>query len=282
MRNTARLATILFFFAAVSPGQEGTASRPDEVNLPVTEFAKPVQLGDTVVVVVSRAGTPEAATRPTTIFDAWRISIYNQTFPFDKTGMGRLVEKLRALAAVRPGKTKEAPSERRLLIKGDAEAPYGFTQKVLEAAAAAKIYKTSIAAVSEPGAAPGAFDMWLPRDKGRAQAGPTAREGAETRDDEGRDEPEIRVILSWNRTAGRLERIFGQSLIPATAEGNQRLDRLLSESWKQYKKVGRRDVPLIIDAGPAVPWKHVVEVLDAGMRAGILKIEFSSGTALEK
>jgi biopolymer transport protein ExbD len=287
MRNIARLAFILVASAAVSLGQEGAASRPEAVKLPVTSFVQPFENQDAIVVTISRAPMQEDTSRRASGFQAWQIGISGRTFSFDRAGMDLFLEKLRALAGVRQGTTKSAPSERTLLIKADAQAPYGLTQKVLESAAAAMIYKVSIAATDAAGGKAGAFDSWLPRDVGpeskRAKPEPVVVDVEE--DKAGAPlvpNDEIRVLMSWNTQQNKLERLFGQRLIPPTAEGSDELEKLITASRDGFAKRGNPDVPLIIDAGPRVPWQNVVEVMDMAKRAGVKKIEFGLGLPLEK
>jgi biopolymer transport protein ExbD len=285
MKNIARLAVILVASTAVSLGQEGAASRPEGVKLPVTGFVQPFENQDAIVVTISRAQMHEGvegASRPASSLQAWRIGIGGKTFSLDKEGMDLLREKLRALAG--PGKTASTPSERTLLIKADAQAPYGLTQKVLETAAAAMIYKVSIAATDAAGGKTGAFDSWLPRDAASASrpAKPVVEEGEDKGGAPLVPMDEIRVIMSWNTQQNRLERLFGQRLISPTAEGSEELEKLITASREGFAKRGNPDVPLIIDAGPRVPWQNVVEVMDMAKRAGVKKIQFGMGTALEK
>jgi biopolymer transport protein ExbD len=111
------------------------------------------------------------------------------------------------------------------------------------------------------------FESWLPKDKGGAPS---------TVINQVMDE--IRIILSWNKDANKLERLFGQQMIPNTPEGNERLKKLIGDSYKDYKARGNPGVPLILDVGPLVPWAMVVEVMDLGKDQGVQKIEFAFGT----
>ena len=287
MRNIARLAVILIASAAASPAQEGAASRPEGVKLPVTSFVQPFENQDAIVVTISRAQIHEGvegASRPASNFQAWQVGISGKTFSFDKAGIDLLREKLRALAGAREGKTKPVPSERTLLIRADAQAPYGLTQKVLESAAAAMIYKVSIAATDAAGGKTGAFDSWLPRDVGpeSRRAKPVVEEGEDKGGPPLVPVDEIRVLMAWNTQQNKVERLFGQRVVPPTAEGSEELEKLITGSREGFAKRGNPDVPLIIDAGPRVPWQNVVEVMDMAKRAGVKKIEFGLGLPLEK
>jgi hypothetical protein len=89
---------------------------------------------------------------------------------------------------------------------------------------------------------------------------------------------EIRVLLSWNRTAGKLERLFGQVHVPPTVEGDRKLEELIRESRLGYERDGVTKVPLILDIGWLVPWQSVVTVMTIGRRAGVQSLEFGSAS----
>jgi biopolymer transport protein ExbD len=274
-------APSLVFVLAVATlvwGQEAATSRPAApVNLPVSEFAKPFAIKDAIVVTVSRATEGEATTRPARSLEAWRIELDSQTIPLTKAGIARLKDQLSQLGKKKPGTTDTAPSERALLLRADADASFGHVQKVLEAAARGGIYKTTFAARDEGGTS-GAFDNWLPRDVGFSIVpGPSDTGGAATLE----ASPEIRVIMSWNAKSNRLERLFGNQLVPATPEGDKLLEKLLGDARAEWKK-RKVDAPLVIDSGPTVPWQRVVDVLNAGMRARITQLQFGFGAELGK
>jgi biopolymer transport protein ExbD len=115
------------------------------------------------------------------------------------------------------------------------------------------------------------FDSWLPRDvgPGRENAGKPPID-------------EIRVLMSWNSRQNRLERLFGQNPCPADEAGDEKLRKLIRESFVGYEARGNPGVPLILDVGPKVPWKHVVAVLDMGRDAGVKNLQFGMGTELDK
>ena len=93
---------------------------------------------------------------------------------------------------------------------------------------------------------------------------------------------EIRVLLSWNAAANKLDRLFGQNLCATDPGGDEKLKTLIRDSYTEYKSRGKADVPLIVDVGPKVPWKFVVEVLDIGRDAGVKNVQFGTGTQLDK
>jgi biopolymer transport protein ExbD len=113
------------------------------------------------------------------------------------------------------------------------------------------------------------FESWLPKDKGGRPS--TAVNPILD---------EIRILLSWNKDANKLERLFGQQVVPPTEEGNERLKKLIKDAYVDYKARGNPNVPVIIDSGPLVPWSMVVEVMDIAKDSGVQKIEFGTGTEL--
>ena len=115
------------------------------------------------------------------------------------------------------------------------------------------------------------FNSWLPKDVGGQQS---------TKMNEVIDE--IRVVMSWNSAQNKLERLFGQQLVPPTTEGDEKLKKLIKDSYLDYKSRGNPNVPLILDVGKLVPWKFVVDVMDLGKDAGLQKIQFGFGSALDK
>jgi biopolymer transport protein ExbD len=245
------------------------ASRPaPAVNLPVTDQSTPFKEKDPIVATIGRApGGRESASRPAVATEGWEIVVGDQAFPMTKAGMIRLQTLLSKL-----GKTKldkHSASERALLINADFGAPYGLIQKLLEAAAGARIYRIWMGVASKPGEEALAFDTWLPKARdGDVQPGEII--------------DEIRVLMSWNTSANKLERLFGQRLVPPTPDGNRELERLIRESREENAKRGNADVPLIIDCGPKVPWQYVIDVLGMGRRAGVKKLEFGFGAELGK
>src|SRR5262249_46178799 len=115
------------------------------------------------------------------------------------------------------------------------------------------------------------FESWLPKDKGGAPS---------TNVNQIIDE--IRVIMSWNTAQNKLERLFGQQVCPPDEAGNAKLLKLIKDSYSDYKARGTPNVPLIRDVGPRVPWNFVVGVFALGKDAGVQKLEFGTGPALDK
>lgn len=106
----------------------------------------------------------------------------------------------------------------------------------------------------------GRFEAWLPKDLGTGHP-PSA------------SPPELRVALYWDQSAGRTSRRYGTREIPDPAA----LEALLRAAIDDYRKAGHARVPLIVDGDARVPWRDVVEVLDAGRSLDIDTIQFATG-----
>jgi biopolymer transport protein ExbD len=260
VKPTILLGAMLVTLTLVVVGQESAASRPAlALTLPTTDQSWPFREKDPIVASIARVPDGQAsASRPAGAIEGWQIVVGDQAFALTKPGMIRLQTQLLKL-----GKAKGKPSisECALLINADAGAPYAMIHKLLEAATGARIYRVWVGVASKPGEEPRAFEYWLPKDPGTII-------------------DEIRVLMSWNTSANKLERLFGQRLVPPTPEGNRELDRLIRESREEYAKRGNAEVPLILDCGPRVPWQSVIDVMSIGRRAGVKRLEFGFGTAL--
>jgi hypothetical protein len=116
------------------------------------------------------------------------------------------------------------------------------------------------------------FDSYLPKEAG-LRRDPIAQPPVVD---------EIRVLLSWNPTAKKVDRLFGQNPCTADPAGDEKLRTLIKDSYTEYKSHGKQNVPAILDVGPKVPWTSVVDVLDICRSAGVQNLEFGAGTQLEK
>jgi biopolymer transport protein ExbD len=115
------------------------------------------------------------------------------------------------------------------------------------------------------------LESWLPKDVG-PKAGPAAD----------RIDP-IRVLLSWDSGRNRLQRIWGLGRpVPAGRDGDALLRDLIAAEHARGRASGRGGAPVIIDAGPLVPWSDVVAVMDVARDAGVPTIELAQGTALTR
>ena len=105
----------------------------------------------------------------------------------------------------------------------------------------------------------GRFEAWLPKDLGTGPQAPGAP-------------PEMRVALYWDEPAGKTSMRYGTREIPDVAA----LETLLRAANDDYRKTGRARVPLIVDGDARVPWRDVVEVIDAGRSLDIETIQFAT------
>jgi biopolymer transport protein ExbD len=268
MHSTLRLGFVLMLVAQVALSQEGAGSRPAAgFKLPSTDQGAAFGEEDPILVSVVR-GPEGAESRPAQRLEAWQILLGEEAFALDDAGTARLQARLDRMANVRRD-VKLPTSERALLIKADAGAPYGVLQKILEAAAAAKISKVSMGVEAPDGGGQRAIGTPLPTDAGLAESR-RAKSGLTP-------VAEVRVLLAWNRAAGKVERIFSPAkVVPPTAEGDRELEKLIRAARENLEKAGERDIPLVIDSGPGVPWQNIVDVLSAARRAGVTRVEYGA------
>jgi biopolymer transport protein ExbD len=113
----------------------------------------------------------------------------------------------------------------------------------------------------------GKLDSWLPKDKGAA----SAAQMNQTVD-------EIRILLSYDLQTKSLQRLFGQNrVVEQGPKGDLELGNLISQQFDNFKKLGK-EVPVIIDAGPAVPWQFVIDIMNICRQKSIPKVEFGMGS----
>jgi len=104
----------------------------------------------------------------------------------------------------------------------------------------------------------GKMDSWLPQDKGLSASTQQQQELEE-----------IRVILVWDGSH-TVHQLGGRQV-----QGEAELEQLIYATYDDYRKVGKLDTPVVIDARPDVPWKDVVTVMNLCKRNDINKVEFS-------
>ena len=154
-------------------------------------------------------------------------------------------------------------SERTLVIAADAGAPYGMVQRVLGAAALARLHKVEIATSS------GSLMTPLPLD-GEALT-------RESRAGALKPDGEIKVLLAWNSGASKVERLFGSdTAVPPNSAGDRKLEELIKADLEKLRKAGTSDVHVLIDSGPGVPWQTIVDVMTIARRAGVERIEHAA------
>ncbi len=108
----------------------------------------------------------------------------------------------------------------------------------------------------------GKFDSWLPLDKGTAGVAP----------DQGKIQ-EIRVAMFWNPDLQVTVRKF----LTRTVENDEELQTFIRDQHADNLRLGRNDVPVIVDAEAKVPWHEVITVINLAKREKIEKIEFALG-----
>lgn len=244
----------------VEPSAGEPASRPTPgIEVPAAAQAVAFDEQDAVEVWVFRddsAPAPSSRGAPA-YFDGWRLQLgTTRMFATDAAGFRGLEVQL----ALRAGVKFPKASQRSLLIRADANAPWGIVAPMLVAAATARFYKIHFGATRDPSGGRQALPCWLPMKK-------------KLDDPDAPSLDEIRVLMSWNPAANRLERLFGQQLVPATPEGAARLEVLVRAAHERHQTEGR-DVPMTVDAGPRVPFRHLVEVVDLARKAGITQVVF--------
>jgi biopolymer transport protein ExbD len=241
----------------VEPAAGDPTSRPTaDITPPRSTYAVAFEQRNAIELWIVRTDDGQVETRPRS--DEWRWQVRRRAYRMDRAGWKGLTVDL----ARRAGVVGNGLSSRHLLIRADARAPWGLLQKAIEAAALARIYKIHIAAVHDPNVPVEALACWLPTSDAVGTAAVVS---------------EIRLLLSWNAEASRLERLLGQSSCPATPEGDARLESLARESLGALRKEGRPAL-LIIDAGPLVPCQAIVDALDLARKVGIEHVEFGVGS----
>jgi biopolymer transport protein ExbD len=70
---------------------------------------------------------------------------------------------------------------------------------------------------------------------------------------------EVRVYLRWDADCGMTRRKVGNR---GAVSGDSELLQILQQCRKDWAKAGRTEVPVLIDAGEAVPWQDIVHVVD--------------------
>jgi biopolymer transport protein ExbD len=108
----------------------------------------------------------------------------------------------------------------------------------------------------------GKFESWLPKDKGS--------EGIPVGDEVPK---EIRIAIFWDESAMQPVRKY-QTLV---IKSDDDLKNLIKSAYDDYKKLGKTDVPLTIDADARVPWRDVVTVVNIAKQVDVAKIEFAFG-----
>ncbi len=106
----------------------------------------------------------------------------------------------------------------------------------------------------------GKIETWLPKDRGVEQT-PPDKVVLE----------EIRVFMRWQD--GRTVTKVGNR---APAGSDLELMQTINQMSNDYKKLGKTDYPVLIDALHDVPWKDVIHVLDLCKKDKLERIEFAA------
>lgn len=106
----------------------------------------------------------------------------------------------------------------------------------------------------------GRFQSWLPKDLGN-NAAPD------------QDPKEMRVAVYWDEKEAKVVRQYGTRYVRDDAE----LESLIRGAHDDFVKVGKPDVPVIIDGDARIPWNEVMTIVNIAKRLSIEKIQFALG-----
>lgn len=183
------------------------------------------------------------------------------------TQTAELGKELRAGAAPKAREAgAQSLSEATLSIRVSARTPWALVQGLLGAVAAAGIYRVGFAVVS-PGAVAVEQDLAMPLPIAAAEVAAVKSAPRE----------EIRVTMSWDTAREETVIRFGRLEMPGGAAGEAKLRTLLAEVARDWQRLGRDEVPGIVDAAGRVPWQAVVGVIDACRAAGVKNVQFAEG-----
>ena len=108
----------------------------------------------------------------------------------------------------------------------------------------------------------GKIDTWLPKDRGVFQGNPE-RIVLE----------EIRVFMKWDPAQGRTIRKIGNR---GEINSDTDLMQIILQMTNDYKKAGKTEFPVLIDATADVPWADVIHVMDMCKIERLDRIEFAA------
>ena len=108
----------------------------------------------------------------------------------------------------------------------------------------------------------GKVDTWLPKDRGVNQ-GPPAQVVLE----------EIRVFMKWDPSRNVTIRKVGNR---GEVNSDQALIDVVLQMTADYKKAGKSEFPVLLDATPDVPWEDVIHVMDLCKKEKLDRIEFAA------
>jgi biopolymer transport protein ExbD len=106
----------------------------------------------------------------------------------------------------------------------------------------------------------GKFQSWLPKDKGNGAASP--------------DEiKEIRIAMYWDEQTQKTKRLFVSRFV----ENDEEMKTLIDGAHRDWEKLGKPDIPVILDAEAKVPWAEIMKMVNICKQLNIDKIEFALG-----
>jgi biopolymer transport protein ExbD len=110
----------------------------------------------------------------------------------------------------------------------------------------------------------GKIETWLPKDRGVEQTPP-----------EKIVLEEIRVFMRWqdNQT---VRKVGNRAPVRPGPEGDIELMQIINQMSNDYKKLGKTEFPVLIDALGDVPWRDVIHVLDLCKMDKLERIEFAA------
>jgi len=108
----------------------------------------------------------------------------------------------------------------------------------------------------------GKIDTWLPKDRGVFQGNPE-RIVLE----------EIRVFMKWDPASNRTIRKIGNR---GEINSDGDLMQIILQMTNDYKKAGKTEFPVLIDATADVPWAEVIHVMDMCKQERLERIEFAA------
>ncbi len=111
----------------------------------------------------------------------------------------------------------------------------------------------------------GKMESWLPKDKGvNTTPPPTVML------------EEVRIFLKFNPNASDASHAVTRQVASQVVGDDTELRTVLRTMMANYQKANIKDVPVIIDSDPKVPWKEVVNVLSLSRLEGLTKLEFAA------
>ena len=193
----------------------------------------------------------------------WVISIGTTEYTLETIGPRLKIEADASLEEEVDPAVGVRLSARRIVLRADQTAPWGYLNRIIAACATAKIYKIAVAARSEE--IEGRFECWLPRGMPLGAGAGQAREASV--------QAEIRVALFWDGTRQATIRKLNERVI----ESDEDLLARIKEARDGWVLEQQPDVPLAIDSAASVPWNDIVHVIDLAKRAHLDHIEFALG-----